>query len=124
MPLPDTNSRSVVCAIARENREAWYRMRSPMVKRTYHSVPPMRYRRFDPLGRDLSVLVLGTALYRLAAPDASAELLDAWVERGGNVLDTGREYGTAETVIGRWLAGAKPDVVVLTKAAHQDETRR
>jgi len=33
------------------------------------------------------VLVLGTTLYRAAGEDTSAELLDAWLELGGNVVD-------------------------------------
>jgi aryl-alcohol dehydrogenase-like predicted oxidoreductase len=83
----------------------------------------VRYRRFEPLGRDLSVLVLGTALYRGAGPEESVELLDEWRRLGGNVLDTGREYGEAERVIGRWLAarGCRDEVVVLTKAGHHHD---
>ena len=86
----------------------------------------MRYRHFVPLRRDLSVLVLGTTLYRTATDDASTELLDAWLELGGNVVDCGREYGESERVLGRWLRdrGRRDDVVVLTKGAHQDEERR
>lgn len=86
----------------------------------------MRYRHFAPLDRDLSVLVLGTTLYRAAPPEQSTELLDAWLELGGNALDCGREYGESERVLGEWLArsGRRDDVVVLTKGAHQDEVRR
>jgi aryl-alcohol dehydrogenase-like predicted oxidoreductase len=85
----------------------------------------MRYRRFPPLGRDLSVLVLGTTLYRTAGDDASTELLDAWLELGGNVVDCAREYGESERVLGRWLrdSGRRDDVVVLTKGAHPDASR-
>jgi 1-deoxyxylulose-5-phosphate synthase len=86
----------------------------------------MRYRHFAPLGRDLSVLVLGTTLYRTAGEDTSTELLDAWLELGGNIVDCGREYGESERVLGRWLrdSGRRDDVVVLTKGAHQDANRR
>ena len=86
----------------------------------------MRYRHFAPLDRDLSVLVLGTALWRAAGDDPSTELLDAWVELGGNVVDCGREYGESERVLARWLdeSGRRDDVVVLTKGAHQSEERR
>jgi len=86
----------------------------------------MRYRRFAPLDRDLSVLVLGTALYRAAGDEASTELLDAWFELGGNIVDCGREYGDSERVLGRWLrhSGQRDDVVVLTKGAHPVEGRR
>jgi len=86
----------------------------------------MRYRLFAPLGRDLSVLVLGTALYRTPGEDVSTELLDAWFELGGNIVDCGREYGDSERVLGRWLrhSGRRDDVVVLTKGAHPIEGRR
>lgn len=86
----------------------------------------MRSLRLEPLGRDVSVLALGTAVYRHAPPDVSFELLDAWLELGGTLLDTGREYGEAEAVVGRWLAerGLGDEVVVLTKGGHQDAERR
>lgn len=86
----------------------------------------MKYRHFAPLGRDLSVLVLGTTLYRTADADTTPELLDAWLELGGNVVDCGREYGESERVLGRWLSnrGCRDDVVVLTKGAHQDADHR
>jgi aryl-alcohol dehydrogenase-like predicted oxidoreductase len=86
----------------------------------------VKYRRFAPLGRDLSVLVLGTTVWRAVGDDASTELLDAWVELGGNVVDCGREYGTSERILGRWLhqSGRHDDVAVLTKGAHQSEERR
>jgi 1-deoxyxylulose-5-phosphate synthase len=86
----------------------------------------MRYRHFSPLGRDLSVLVLGTTLYRTAGDDASTELLDAWLELGGNVVDCAREYGESERVLGRWLrdCGRRDEVVVLTKGGHAGEGRR
>ena len=86
----------------------------------------MKYRRFAPLGRDLSLLVLGTTLYRSATEDASTELLDAWLQLGGNVIDCGREYGESERLLGRWLrdSGRRDDVAILTKGAHPDEERR
>ena len=72
------------------------------------------------------MLVLGTALYRRAGEDPSTELLDAWLELGGNVVDCGREYGDSERVLGRWLRehGCRDDVVVLTKGGHEDGGRR
>jgi aryl-alcohol dehydrogenase-like predicted oxidoreductase len=83
----------------------------------------VRYRRFEPLGRDLSVLVLGTAAYKHAPLDTSVEVLDAWRELGGNAIDTGRQYGNAEAIVGRWLRerGCRDEVVVITKGGHYDE---
>jgi len=82
----------------------------------------MRYLRFPPLARDLSRLVLGTAGYELAPLDVSLDLFDAFRELGGNVVDTGREYGNAEAIVGRWLRERRlrDEIVVLTKGAHHD----
>lgn len=83
----------------------------------------MKYRHFEPLGRNLSVLVLGTACYVHAPPDTSLELLEAWWGLGGNAIDTGRRYGNAETIVGRWLRerDCYGDVVIVTKGGHYDE---
>ena len=83
----------------------------------------MKYLRFPPLGRDLSRLVLGTGAYEHAPLDAPLDVFDAFRELGGNVVDTGREYGNAEPVLGRWLRerGVHEEVVVLTKGAHHDK---
>jgi aryl-alcohol dehydrogenase-like predicted oxidoreductase len=71
----------------------------------------------------MSVLVLGTACYQHAPLDVSLELLDAWRELGGNAIDTGRQYGAAEKIVGRWLRerDCYDDVVILTKGGHYDE---
>ena len=82
----------------------------------------MRYRRFDPLGRDLSVLALGTAYLADDGEAASFELLDAWLELGGNLIDAARQYGDGESerILGLWLRarGTQDDVVVITKGGH------
>jgi aryl-alcohol dehydrogenase-like predicted oxidoreductase len=82
----------------------------------------MRYLRFAPLARDLSRLVLGTAGYEHAPHDAALDLFDAYRALGGNVVDTGREYGNAEALVGRWLRERRlrDEMVVLTKGAHHD----
>ncbi len=82
----------------------------------------MRSRRFEPLGRDLSVLALGTAYLADDGEAAAFELLDAWLELGGNVIDCARQYGDgkSERILGRWLhaRGADDDVVLITKGGH------
>ncbi|MDQ3822461.1 MAG: aldo/keto reductase [Actinomycetota bacterium] len=82
----------------------------------------MRYRRFEPLGRELSVLALGTAYLADDGEAASFELLDAWVELGGNLVDCARQYGDGESerILGRWLESraARDGVVLVTKGAH------
>jgi len=82
----------------------------------------MRYLSFAPLGRDLSRLILGTAGYEQAPLDVALDVFDAYRELGGNVVDTGREYGNAETILGRWLRERRvgDEIVVLTKGAHHD----
>jgi aryl-alcohol dehydrogenase-like predicted oxidoreductase len=87
----------------------------------------MKYAWFAPLERDISRLVLGTAGYLRAPLDVSLELLDAWLELGGNAIDTARQYGNSEAIVGRWLRerGCRDEVVVATKGAHYDlETGR
>ena len=83
----------------------------------------MRYRRFEPLDRDVSVLVLGTASYEHAPPDCSLELLDAWRDLGGNAVDTARQYGNAEAILGRWFRerGCRDGIVLVGKGGHYDE---
>jgi len=84
----------------------------------------MKYRRFAPLERELSLLVLGTDVFtRWDDQGECFALLDAWAEVGGNVIDTGRQYGHAERVVGEWLRarGLRESVMVLTKVGHPDE---
>ena len=52
--------------------------------------------------------------------------LDAALEAGIDFLDTANIYGmgVSETVIGRWLASRKPEVVIATKAAIVNSTPR
>lgn len=60
--------------------------------------------------------------------DASFALLDAFVEAGGNFIDTahvyadwipGNETSSSEKTLGRWLASRRPtDVVIATKGGH------
>jgi aryl-alcohol dehydrogenase-like predicted oxidoreductase len=82
----------------------------------------VRYRRFEPLGRDLSVLALGTAYLADDGEEASFGLLDAWLEAGGNLVDCARQYGDGESerILGRWLEarGTRDDVVLITKGGH------
>ena len=52
----------------------------------------MKYLQFPALKRDLSRLVLGSMVFSREALDLTYELLDAWVELGGNVVDTAHVY--------------------------------
>ncbi len=80
------------------------------------------YRRFEPLERSVSRLVLGTIL-------VDTDVLDAWVELGGNIVDTAHVYGDgdSERALGAWFADrpkVRDDLIVLTKGAHPDGDRR
>jgi aryl-alcohol dehydrogenase-like predicted oxidoreductase len=82
----------------------------------------VRYRRFEPLGRELSVLALGTAYLADDGEAASFELLDAWLELGGNLIDCARQYGDGESerILGRWLDArqTRDRVVLISKGGH------
>lgn len=87
----------------------------------------MKYYAIAGLSRNVSQLVLGSALFGdLKRPECWG-LLDAWIGLGGNMVDTGRIYGGGESekIIGDWLAasGARSKMMVLTKGCHYDATR-
>jgi len=76
--------------------------------------------RLEPLGRDVSRLVLGTAKWTHAERGRAQELADAFLDLGGTAFDTGRAYGESESVLAACLGGRRTGVVLLTKAAHHD----
>src|SRR5262245_9425444 len=80
-------------------------------------------------GTDLEVfpLCLGGNVFGWTADEATSfAVLDAYIEAGGNFIDTADSYpqwadgcqgGESETIIGRWLArrGRRDDVIIATK---------
>lgn len=63
-------------------------------------------------GRKVSLLALGTADYGGLCPaEAAFDFMDAYVDIGGNFIDTARVYGDfvtpkngeSEKVVGRWM---------------------
>lgn len=88
----------------------------------------MRYLRFPALGQDLSRLVLGTVEFDSFQPSQIDELMSAWLDVGGNIVDCAHVYGNgqSERALGRWLAerGARDRVFLLTKGAHHNQDRR
>jgi len=80
----------------------------------------MRYRKLGNTGIAVSKIALGTMYFGAETPEEDAfKILDAYVEAGGNFVDTSNVYvgGVAEQVIGRWFAARSNDVtdkVVLT----------
>jgi 1-deoxyxylulose-5-phosphate synthase len=87
-----------------------------------HIVATQRY--FDPLGREISRLVLGTMLLT----DGGTDVLDEYVRLGGNAIDTARVYGDgdAERALGAWLSrsGLREQLVIVSKGAHPSGEER
>ena len=83
----------------------------------------VEYVRVEPFEQPLSRLALGTLGFSAATRERDYALLDAWVEAGGNVIDTAHVYedGEAERLLGSWLRdrpGMREQVVIVTKGAH------
>jgi len=82
----------------------------------------MEYRTLGRSGCAVSSLTLGTMTFGKETDEAASHAqLDAFLEAGGNLVDTADVYtgGTSEEIIGRWLAKAAPEkrdrVVLATK---------
>ena len=87
----------------------------------------MQFRRFGATGIDMAPLVLGGNVFGWTADkDASFAILDAFIERGFNAIDTADVYsifvpgntgGESETVLGEWMKarGNRDKVVLITK---------
>jgi len=74
------------------------------------------------IDKPVSTLVLGTAFYRLDTKEHWFDLLDAFLRLGGTAIDTARQYGESEAVVGEWLQsrGVREEMVVITKCGHRD----
>ena len=89
---------------------------------THHGGDTMRYRTLGRSGAVVSTQALGTMTFGAESDEqTSGELLTAFVERGGTLVDTADVYssGVSEEILGRWL-GKHPteaaQVVIATKA--------
>ncbi|HET7398731.1 MAG TPA: aldo/keto reductase [Intrasporangium sp.] len=74
----------------------------------------MEYRLLGRSGCAVSAYALGTMTFGSETDEATSfAQLDAFVERGGTLLDCADVYGAgaAETIVGRWLARRPADVV-------------
>ncbi len=76
------------------------------------------------LDNPVSVIGLGTAT-RVFTPEThnrAAELLEAFLDAGGNCIDTAHIYGfgNSEKTLGRWLqeSGRRGEIVLITKGCH------
>lgn len=87
----------------------------------------MKRHRLGRTGFDVAPLAFGGNVFGWTADEpTSFRLLDAFVDAGGNLIDTANSYsrwvpghpgGESETIIGRWIArrGRHDDVVIATK---------
>lgn len=88
----------------------------------------MEYRRLGRTGLKVAPLCLGTMQWGWSADEATAfDVMDGYVEAGGNFIDTadvysnwvaGNEGGVAEEIIGRWMKARRnrQQMVIATKA--------
>lgn len=90
----------------------------------------MHYRRIGRTGLQVSALCLGTMQWGWTADEPTAfSIMDAFVERGGNFLDTadfysrwvpGHSGGESEEIIGRWLTQRQQrNSIILTTKVRQ-----
>src|SRR4051812_47086252 len=82
----------------------------------------MKYRKLGNSGLSVSNLILGTMGFGTETPEEeTVAILDAFLEAGGNMIDTADVYGggASEKLLGRWRA-SRPDstsrLIVATKA--------
>jgi aryl-alcohol dehydrogenase-like predicted oxidoreductase len=82
----------------------------------------MRYRLLGKSGLRVSELCLGTMTFGEdwgwgSSKDGSRQILDAFLEAGGNFIDTANIYtnGSSETLLGEFLKGRRDSAVLATK---------
>jgi len=78
--------------------------------------------------QDLGSFVLGGNVFGWTVDrDAGFQILDAFVERGGRMIDTADGYagGESETILGEWLAsrGGRDGVLIATKVGKWSQHR-
>jgi aryl-alcohol dehydrogenase-like predicted oxidoreductase len=82
----------------------------------------MRYKLFGRSGLRVSELCLGTMTFGEewgwgSSKEESRKVFDAFVERGGNFIDTANRYteGTSEKIVGEFVADQRDRFVIATK---------
>jgi aryl-alcohol dehydrogenase-like predicted oxidoreductase len=76
----------------------------------------MEYRYLGRTGLKVSELCLGAMTFgRESSEETSFQMLDCFVEAGGNFIDTANVYswGVSEEILGRWLKGKPRDELVI-----------
>lgn len=84
----------------------------------------MLYGKLQGIDAPISRLVMGTMVCTTDNMEVTNTLLDAYLQAGGNCLDTARVYGGGKTeaALGQWFTSRKnrDKVVLLAKGAHHD----
>jgi len=80
----------------------------------------MRYKLLGKSGLRVSELCLGTMTFMDglswgASKPACQAIFDAFLEAGGNFIDTSNSYGTSEPYLGEFMAGDRDRIVLSTK---------
>jgi len=79
----------------------------------------MQYRYLGRTGLKVSELCLGAMTFgRESSEESSFQILDCFMEQGGNFIDTANVYsqGISEEILGRWLKGKdREQVIIATK---------
>lgn len=82
----------------------------------------MRYLSLQDLRQPVSVIGLGTSAFAPDIYDRAATVLDAFLEAGGNCIDTAHIYGfgKSEQAVGRWIKerGRREDIILVGKGCH------
>lgn len=82
----------------------------------------MKYIPIAGLEQGCSQIIMGTSLFTPARKDEVFAILDAYVEHGGNTLDTSRIYslGRSEDVLAMWLKarGCRGRLNIVSKGCH------
>ena len=89
----------------------------------------MRYIHIPQLEKPVSIIGLGTATSAFAREtyDRAVELLERFLQAGGNCIDTAHIYGfgNSEKTLGKWLKEfrRRDEIVLITKGCHPDVDR-
>lgn len=80
----------------------------------------MKYREIAGLKKKASVLAYGCGTGIMWDGTRNDAVLDASLEAGINLFDTGRAYGQSEQALGGWIKdrGIREDVIILSKCCH------
>ena len=85
----------------------------------------MKYIDIKGVAKPVSKLIMGSDFFRIEGLENVSELLEQFVEMGGNTIDTAHIYcgGESEKTIGLWLENRKKreEIIIFTKGAHHNK---